>query len=192
MSKASNYVPAGFYTLTVHLTVERAAEYIDSLKQAFGAVELMRSPSADGRLLNASDRIGDSVTMLNDLFPRIRRYSLSLRYGGTPDALSPGCRCCVVKGPIRWMQSPIANTGPVLGRPLWRSGGPVWLCLGNRDAPGGSDRSGDRGPAKETIWWKAASSSLTVDGKTGLIVFSRVANSRMLYSPNDGSSDRRP
>lgn len=69
MSKASNYVPAGFHTLTVHLTVERAAEYIDFLKQAFGAVELMRSPSADGRLLNASVRIVNSVIMLNDIFP---------------------------------------------------------------------------------------------------------------------------
>lgn len=83
MSKASNYVPAGFYTLTVHLTVERAAEYIDLLKRAFGAVELMRSPSADGRLLNSSVRIGDSVTMLNDCFPNsevqpiapVRRYA---------------------------------------------------------------------------------------------------------------------
>lgn len=69
MSKASSYLPAGFHTLTIHLTVERAAQYIEFLKQAFDAVELMRSPSTDGRLLNASVRIANSVMMLNDVFP---------------------------------------------------------------------------------------------------------------------------
>jgi hypothetical protein len=45
--KASSYLPSGFQTLTVHLTVN----------------------GADGRLLNASVRIADSVMMLNDVFP---------------------------------------------------------------------------------------------------------------------------
>jgi uncharacterized glyoxalase superfamily protein PhnB len=69
MAKASNHLPSGFHTLTVHLTVDGAAEYIEFLKRAFDAVELTRSPAANGRLLNASVRIGDSVTMLNDVFP---------------------------------------------------------------------------------------------------------------------------
>jgi uncharacterized glyoxalase superfamily protein PhnB len=49
--------------------VNGAADYIEFLKRAFDAVELTRSPSRDGRLLNASVRIGDSVMMLNDVFP---------------------------------------------------------------------------------------------------------------------------
>ena len=69
MSKASSHLPTGFHTVTVHLTVDGAAAYIDFLKQAFDAVELTRSTSPDGRLLNASVRLGDSVMMLNDLFP---------------------------------------------------------------------------------------------------------------------------
>src|SRR5262249_22135478 len=69
MSKASCYLPPGFHSLTVHLTVKGAAEYIEFLKRGFDAIELTRSPSADGRLLNASVRIGDSVVMLNDVFP---------------------------------------------------------------------------------------------------------------------------
>jgi PhnB protein len=69
MSKASSHLPAGFHTVTVHLTVNGAAAYIDFLKKAFDAVELTRSTSPDGRLLNASVRLGDSVMMLNDLFP---------------------------------------------------------------------------------------------------------------------------
>ena len=75
MSKASSYLPTGLHTLTPHLTVERAADYIEFLKRAFDAVELTRSPSPDGRLLNASVRIADSVIMLNDVFPE---------FGGEP------------------------------------------------------------------------------------------------------------
>ena len=69
MSKASSYLPPGFHGLTVHLTVNRAAEYIEFLERAFDAVELTRSQAQDGRLLNASVRIADSVIMLNDVFP---------------------------------------------------------------------------------------------------------------------------
>ena len=69
VSKASSYLPAGFHTLSVHLTMNGAADNIEFLKRAFDAVELTRSPSPDGRLLNASVRIGDSVMMLNDVFP---------------------------------------------------------------------------------------------------------------------------
>jgi len=78
MPKASSYLPAGFSTLSIHLTVNGAAKYIEFLKQAFDAVELTRSASPDGRLLNASVRIGDSVMMLNDVFPE---------FGGKPIAL---------------------------------------------------------------------------------------------------------
>jgi len=69
VSKASSYLPAGFNTLTVHLTVNGAAQYIEFLKRTFDAVELTRAPSQDGRLLNASVRLANSVMMLNDLFP---------------------------------------------------------------------------------------------------------------------------
>ena len=69
MSNASSYLPAGFDSLTVHLTVSGAAQYIEFLERAFGAVELTRSASRDGRLLNASVRIANSVMMLNDVFP---------------------------------------------------------------------------------------------------------------------------
>src|SRR6516165_8009103 len=77
MSKASSSVPAGFHSLTVHLTVIGAVQYMEFLKRAFDAVELTRSSSPDGRLLNASVRIGDSILMLNDVFPE---------FGGKPVA----------------------------------------------------------------------------------------------------------
>src|SRR5215471_1884715 len=69
MAKASSHLPAGFHSLTVHLTVNGAAQYIEFLKRAFDADELSRSPSSDGRLLNASVSIANSTMMLNDVFP---------------------------------------------------------------------------------------------------------------------------
>jgi PhnB protein len=69
MAQAVTPVPEGMHTLTPHLTVDGAANYIDFLKKAFGAVELARSPGPGGKLMHASLSIGDSVVMLNDLFP---------------------------------------------------------------------------------------------------------------------------
>ena len=79
MAKASSYLPAGFHALTVHLTINGAAKYVEFLKRAFDAVELSRSPYSDGRLLNASIRIADSIMLLNDVFPE---------FGGKP--IGPG------------------------------------------------------------------------------------------------------
>jgi PhnB protein len=110
MSKASSYLPPGFHTLTVHLTVNGAADYIEFLKRAFDAVELTRSQAADGRLLNASVRITDSAIMLNDVFPefggevyrsgRAVRLTLYLRDADAvwAKALAAGCK---IATPIR-------------------------------------------------------------------------------------------
>jgi uncharacterized glyoxalase superfamily protein PhnB len=71
MAKSSQPVPAGFTTLTVHLTVPGCAAYIDFLKRAFNAVEINRSPGPGGKLMHATVRIGDSIMMLNDPFPEM-------------------------------------------------------------------------------------------------------------------------
>jgi PhnB protein len=69
MAKASSPVRPGFQTVTPHLTVRGAADYIDFLKRAFGAVELSRAPGPGGKLMHAEVRIGDAIVMLNDDFP---------------------------------------------------------------------------------------------------------------------------
>jgi PhnB protein len=66
MSTSVNPIPPGFHSLSMHLNVEGAAKYIDFLKQAFGAVEISRSPGPDGKLMHALLQIGDSMMMLND------------------------------------------------------------------------------------------------------------------------------
>ncbi len=62
-------IPEGMHTITPHLACERAAEAIDFYKQAFGAEELSRFPGADGRIMHAALRIGDSVFFLANEFP---------------------------------------------------------------------------------------------------------------------------
>jgi PhnB protein len=69
MAKATNPIPEGFNTLTVHLTVKGAASYIDFLIRAFNAVEIARSPGPGGKLMHAHVTVGDSHLMLNDHFP---------------------------------------------------------------------------------------------------------------------------
>jgi len=110
VAKASSYLPAGFQTLTVHLTVDGAAQYIEFLKRAFDAHELTRSVSPDGHLLNASVRIANSIMMLNDVFPefggqayrsgRAVRLTLYLPDANAAwaKALTAGCK---VLSPIR-------------------------------------------------------------------------------------------
>ena len=57
--------------ITPHLTIRdrKAPEAIEFYKKAFGAEELMRHPTDDGRLMHASLKINDGYLMLHDDFP---------------------------------------------------------------------------------------------------------------------------
>ena len=58
------------HTVTPHLVCEGAADAIAFYKKAFNAVELMRMPGENGRLMHAALKIGDSTIMLADDFPQ--------------------------------------------------------------------------------------------------------------------------
>ncbi len=62
-------IPAGFHSMTPDLVCAGAADAIEFYKKAFNAVELMRVPLSQGKLMHAEIRIGDSVAMLADEFP---------------------------------------------------------------------------------------------------------------------------
>ena len=62
-------IPAGMTSITPHLVCRGAADAIAYYAQAFGAVELGRLPTPDGRLMHAMIRIGDASLMLVDEFP---------------------------------------------------------------------------------------------------------------------------
>jgi PhnB protein len=62
--------PEGFHTATPTLVVRNAAQAIDFYKKVFGAEELMRMPSPDGKISHAEIKIGDSIIFLSDEFPQ--------------------------------------------------------------------------------------------------------------------------
>jgi PhnB protein len=52
-----------------HLYVKGGAKAIDFYKAAFGAVEMSRMPSPDGRIMHAALQLAGGVFMLSDDFP---------------------------------------------------------------------------------------------------------------------------
>jgi PhnB protein len=66
MAKAKKPVPEGFHTVTPSLTFDNAAPAIEWYKKALGAEEVSRHVGADGKIMHAELRIGDSRIMLND------------------------------------------------------------------------------------------------------------------------------
>jgi uncharacterized glyoxalase superfamily protein PhnB len=63
-------VPEGTHTVTPHLVCAGAAGAIEFYKRAFQAVEMLRLPSPDGKIMHACIRIGDSNVMLADESPK--------------------------------------------------------------------------------------------------------------------------
>ena len=63
-------IPAGFNTLSAHLIVDDGVAAIEFYKEAFGAQEIMKLMSPDGKnLMHAQMKIGSSVLMLAGEFP---------------------------------------------------------------------------------------------------------------------------
>ena len=67
-------IPEGWNTLTPHLICAGASDAIAFYKKAFGAVELNRLDSPDGKIMNAALRIGSSVVMLFDEAPEWKSF----------------------------------------------------------------------------------------------------------------------
>ncbi len=79
-------IPDGYHSITPYLLVDGGDRAIDFYKAAFGAVELLRMASPEGKIQHAELRIGDSLVMLADEAPS--HNALSPRsVGGTPVAL---------------------------------------------------------------------------------------------------------
>lgn len=62
-------IPPGFRTVTPYLSIDGAAQALEWYKKAFGAKELDREATPDGKLMHARIRIGDSIVMMSDVFP---------------------------------------------------------------------------------------------------------------------------
>lgn len=71
MTKSVKPIPKGFHSVTPHLVARNADQAIAFYTRAFGAEELSRMPSADGKVMHAEIKIGDSILMLCDEFPQM-------------------------------------------------------------------------------------------------------------------------
>jgi PhnB protein len=70
MHMTTRYQPEGYTTVSPYLIVHGAAATIDFLQRVFDATELRRYPNAEGRVMHAEVRIGDSVVMVADAAPQ--------------------------------------------------------------------------------------------------------------------------
>lgn len=86
MDQTALKTPTGAHALAPHLVCAGAAEAIDFYRRAFGAVEMIRLPGPDGRLVHASVRINGAMVMLVDEFPGHGPAS-PRTLGGTPVTL---------------------------------------------------------------------------------------------------------
>lgn len=76
--------------LTPYLVVEGAEAAIDFYARAFGATELARQPTPDGKkIIHAALRLNGALLMLSDDFPEMKggRKSTPAALGGTPITL---------------------------------------------------------------------------------------------------------
>ncbi len=69
MAAKAKPIPEGLHTLTAHLSVRDGAKAIEFYEKAFGAQTVGVHKTADGKVMHAELRIGDSVVMLADEFP---------------------------------------------------------------------------------------------------------------------------
>ncbi len=68
MANPVKAIPDGYHSITPSLTCRNTAQAIEFYKKAFGAQELARMTSPDGKISHAELKIGDSILMLNDEF----------------------------------------------------------------------------------------------------------------------------
>jgi PhnB protein len=84
MARKVSAVPQGFNTVSAHLVVACAEKAIAFYTRAFGAEELFRMPTPNGKgIAHAELKIGDSIVMLQDECPEMGARS-PLALGGTP------------------------------------------------------------------------------------------------------------
>lgn len=74
-------------SITPHIVVQGAERAVGFYRAAFGAAELDRIPTPDGRLMSVQLRIGDALLHVADEFPEMGVLAPPT-IGGTPVVLS--------------------------------------------------------------------------------------------------------
>ncbi len=81
MSDKVHFIPAGYHSVTPYLYIDGAAAAIEFYQRAFGAVETLRMPGANGKIGHAEITIGDSRLMLADESEAMQAFGPK-HYGG--------------------------------------------------------------------------------------------------------------
>ena len=72
-------VPEGYHTITPYLVVDGAEKIISFMKDAFGAKAVFEPMMrADGKVMHAEFKIGDSVVMISDASERAKATTTTL------------------------------------------------------------------------------------------------------------------
>jgi len=78
--------PEGYHSVTPYLIVHDGQAAIEFYEKAFGATELLRLPTPDGKLMHAEIMVGDSVVMLADEQPE-NGFKSPRTLGGTASSI---------------------------------------------------------------------------------------------------------
>jgi uncharacterized glyoxalase superfamily protein PhnB len=119
MAKAKSTIPEGFRSLTPYLIIDGAKNFLEFIKNAFGASEKFLTRDANGSVRRAEARLGDSIIEVADASP-----GWSAMPGGLHDY--------------------VQNSDEVYARAL-KAGGISWYEPTNRDY--GDREAGVRDPA---------------------------------------------
>jgi PhnB protein len=120
-SRKVDPIPKGMHTLTPALSFKDAGAALAFYKEAFGAKELYRLDTPDGKIGHAEMKIGDSVFMMGEEWPDLEVYSAE-HYKGTPIRIN-----IAVKDADKAFERAVAAGAEVV-RPVedqfygWRSG----------------------------------------------------------------------
>lgn len=79
---APKAIPEGYHTAIPHLIVRNGAQAIEFYKKAFGAQEVMRMATPDGKIGHAELKIGDSIIFLADETPNMGMSKSPQTLGG--------------------------------------------------------------------------------------------------------------
>src|SRR5689334_21722221 len=77
-------IPEGYHSITPYLIIRGAAKAIDFYKKAFGATEIMRMATPDGKVGHAELKIGDSIFMMGE---EMQQMGYRAPQGSTPVGL---------------------------------------------------------------------------------------------------------
>ncbi len=83
MSNQVSPIPAGYHSVTPYLLIRGASDAIAFYIKAFGATEVLRLTSPDGRIGHAEIRIGNSHVMIADEHPELDFLGPQSRGGTT-------------------------------------------------------------------------------------------------------------